>query len=272
MPESRPFLAGARPLTFAHRGGAALWPENTLLAFDGALRLGCRYLETDVHRTRDGQLVAFHDARLERTTNGNGLIRDASLAELERLDAGYRFTPDGRSYPWRGQGLTVPLLSRVFELDPEVRVNVELKQSGVGLPRALWELIERRGLHDRILVASADAALGDEFRRLSFGRVATSACVREAVAFWLAVRARAWRFTKPRYEALQVPVTHEGLTVVTPAFVRAAHARGLQVHVWTVDDPDEMRRLLALGVDGLMSDRPDLLMSVVRDRPSARGS
>lgn len=265
MVAPRAFLSGDTPLAFAHRGGAALWPENTLEAFRGAIGLGCPYLETDVHRTRDGHLVIFHDARLERTTNGAGLVRDCSLAELRRLDAGYRFSPDGRTHPWRGQGLTIPLLTEAFDLDPNVRINVEMKQAGVGLPRALWELIEQHTLHDRILVASADVALGEELRAIARGRVATSASVREALAFWAAVRTGMWRFVKMRYDALQVPTQQSGLTVVTDAFVRAAHARGVQVHVWTVDAPDEMRRLLALGVDGLMSDRPDLLMKVVRE-------
>src|SRR5215208_4261700 len=101
------YLDGPRPLAFAHRGGARLWPENTLVAFRGAIELGITHLETDVHRTRDGEIVVFHDARLERTTNGRGLIRDHTLAELEKLDAGYHFTPDGKSHPFRNRGVKI---------------------------------------------------------------------------------------------------------------------------------------------------------------------
>ncbi len=266
MPRPRPFLDGPRPLCFAHRGGAALWPENTLPALRGAVELGCSYLETDVHLTRDGHLVVFHDARLERTTNGYGFLRDFTLSELERLDAGYWYSPDGKSRPWRGKGARIPLLSDVFALDPKLRVNVEMKQSGVGLPRALWDFIEEHGIHDRILVASAEAPLGRELRELARGRVATSACAREVTELWAAARVGLDRLVPVHYDALQVPPCYYALEVVTPRFMRAAHARGLQVHVWTIDDPDEMRRLLALGVDGLMSDRPDVLLDVVAGR------
>lgn len=257
------FFDGARPLAFAHRGGSALWPENTCEAFRGAIELGIGHLETDVHLSRDGELVVMHDARLERTTNGSGLVGDHSYAELARLDAGHRFSPDGRSFPFRGKGVRVPRLRDVFDLSPSVRVNVEMKGGRGRMPRALLDFVETCGLAERILVASADYALGREFRRLAKGRVATSASTREVLAFWLAARAGATALLPIGYDALQVPPTHAGLTVVTEAFVRAAHSRALQVHVWTIDDPPEMQRLVALDVDGIMTDRPDLLLDVL---------
>jgi glycerophosphoryl diester phosphodiesterase len=265
MPHQKPYLDSARPLCFAHRGGAALWPENTLLALRGAVELGVSYLETDVHLTRDGHLVVFHDQRLERTTDGYGFIRDFSLSELQELDAGFRFSPDGKTRPWRGKGLRIPLLSEVFEIAPHVRLNVEMKQSKVGLPRALWRFIEEHEVHDRILVAAAEAGLAREFRMFSRGRVATSASALEVIEFWSAARVGLGRVVPLHYDALQVPPSYHGLEVVTERFVRTAHARGLQVHVWTIDEPAEMRRLLALGVDGLMSDRPDRLLEVMRE-------
>ncbi|MFO0566997.1 MAG: glycerophosphodiester phosphodiesterase [Polyangiaceae bacterium] len=264
MSSPRVFLSGPRPLAFAHRGGAALWPENTLPALEGAIALGFTHLETDVHVTRDGVLVVFHDDRLERTTNGYGFLRDHTFAELERLDAGYWFSTDGRTRPFRGKGLSIPTLSRVFALDPSVRLNVEMKQSGVGLPRRLWEFIESEGLHDRILVAAAEHGLGAEFRTLARGAVATGASAREVLEFWSSVKLGLSRQVPVRYDALQVPVVYRGLRVVDRRFVRAAHARGLHVHVWTIDDPSEMRELAWLGVDGIMSDRPDLLRAALR--------
>ncbi|MCC6898879.1 MAG: glycerophosphodiester phosphodiesterase [Polyangiaceae bacterium] len=263
MAQHKPYLDGARPLCFAHRGGAALWPENTLVALRGAIELGVTHLETDVHLTRDGELVVFHDARLERTTDGYGPIRDFTLSELQELDAGFRFSPDGKTRPWRGKGLRIPRLSEAFELDPRVKLNVEMKQSGVGLPRALWELIEQRSLHDRILVAAAELGLGREFRKLARGRVATSASALEVAELWAAGRVGVGRWVPVDYDALQVPPSQYGLEVVTEQFVELAHARGLHVHVWTIDDPNEMRRLRALGVDGLMSDRPDVLLETM---------
>jgi len=260
----RPFLQGPRPLAFAHRGGSLLWPENTMVAFGGAVEMGYRYLETDLHATRDGALVLIHDDTLERTTDGSGFVWHHTLAELKHFDAGYHFSPDGgRTYPYRGQGVTVPTLEEVLDTLPDVRVNFEIKQQEPPVVGAVVDFIERKGVQDRVLVASFRDRVVKEFRSASGGAVATSAAQGEALRFWLASRLRLERLLRVRYDALQVPARHGSLTVVDRRFVAAAHRRGLHVHVWTVDEPAEMRRLLALGVDGLMSDRPDLLREVV---------
>jgi glycerophosphoryl diester phosphodiesterase len=253
----RPFLDADRPLCFAHRGGAKLWPENTLAAFEASLELGNFFVETDVHMTRDGVLVAHHDERVEATTNGAGCIADMRFAELARLDAGYHFTDQAGSYPFRGRGAKIPALSEIFALSNKMRVNIEIKAPGRAIVRALWEFVERHSLMDRVLVASHDDRQVRRFRRYSSERVATSASKREAQAFWLATRFGLDRVLPVAFDALQVPHCYGGLTIVDRNFVRAAHRRGLQVHVWTVDDVDEMRALLDLGVDGVMSDRPD---------------
>jgi glycerophosphoryl diester phosphodiesterase len=268
-----PALRGPLPLTFAHRGGAGLWPENTLEAFRGAIELGCSHLETDLRVTRDGAIVIMHDARLERTTDGTGHVSERTLAELERLDAGYRFSPDGKSFPRRGQGLRIPTLDELVALAPGVCFNVEIKErGGFDLPRLLLAFIERRGLADRIIVAAEKHELGRDFRRLSRGRIPTSASRRECLQFWLASRARLTAFLPLPYQALQIPVRVGNATIVTPQLLDAAHRDGLAVHVWTIDDPLEMHRLLDLGVDGLMSDYPDRLRSVVLGRSGLSAS
>ena len=265
-----PALSGPLPLTFAHRGGAGLWPENTLEAFRGAIELGCSHLETDVRMTRDGELVVFHDESLERTTDGHGRVAAHTLAQLRRLDAGYRFSPDGKSFPRRGQGLVIPTLAEVVALSPSVRFNVEIKERGpFDLPRALLAFIERHGLADRIVVAAERHELMREFRRLGQGRIATSASRRECLHFWLASRLGLTGFLRLPYQALQIPVRAGNLTVVTPALLDAAHREGIAVHVWTIDERAEMLRLLDLGVDGLMSDHPDRLRQVVLERSRA---
>jgi glycerophosphoryl diester phosphodiesterase len=260
-----------RPIAFAHRGGSALWPENTLLAFRGAIELGIRELETDVHLSRDGKVVVFHDRRLERTTDGFGLLQNFDWAELRKLDAGYRFSPDGKTFPWRGKGVRIPLFEELAELDPEVRFNVELKARGAGLERAFLALIERKKLCDRVRVAAADHRIVTEFRALAGRRVRTSASAREVLSFWLAVKARATRLLPIAYDALQVPPRQGRLRVIDRAFVERAHARGIEVHAWTIDEPAEMHRLLALGVDGLMSDRPDVLLRELAESQSKIG-
>lgn len=260
---SFPFVAPAGPLAFAHRGGAACWPENTLSAFRGALAVGCNYLETDLRTSRDGHIVVFHDEWLERTTNGRGRVSEHTLAELKQLDAGYHFSPDGQGFPARGQGVTIPTFEELVELSSEARFNVEIKQAEPPLVEALWSFIERRGLHERVLVAAEYDPLVQAFRRVSHGRVATSAGRDECLKFWLASRLGAERWLDIGYQALQIPVSVKRLRFLTPRLLGAAHRRGLHVHVWTINDSDEMHALVAMGVDGIMSDYPARLVEAV---------
>jgi len=251
-----------RVLAFAHRGGAKLWPENTLLAFEKAYALGCRYLETDVRASRDGQLVAFHDATLERTTNGHGPVAERTLEQLLGLDAGYGFQDAAGKHSFRGQGITIPTLRELLESLPQAHFNIEIKPRDLQVAQALWDLIEQLGVHGRVLVAAAQTVLVRHFRQISRGRVPTSAGRREVASFWAKSRLGR-RSESPPYQALQVPPAYGPLRVVTRHFVESAHRAGVQVHVWTVDCEETMRQLVALGVDGLMSDRPDRLISVV---------
>ncbi|HGG57504.1 MAG TPA: glycerophosphodiester phosphodiesterase [Nannocystis exedens] len=262
----RPYFDMPRPYGFAHRGGAAVAPENTIFAFKRAVEAGFHHLETDVHLTRDGELVTVHDPTVERTTDGVGLVRTFTLAELRRLDAGYRFTVDGSTFPYRGMGIRIPTLAQVLEIDPKVRVNIEIKERDPTALRAVWGFIQHHRAFDRVLVASEHASVVAAFRELSRGRVATSAGSAEILRFWLATRLRLGPRKRPAFDALQVPARHGPLTVVDAAFLRNAHRHGLDVHVWTIDDETEMRRLLALGVDALMSDYPERLADVLKDR------
>ena len=260
-------LNGRRPLTFAHRGGAGLWPENTIEAFRAAVALGCSHLETDLRLSKDGEIVLFHDQRLERTTNGEGAVSELTLAELKQLDAGYRFSPDGGTYPQRGKGFVIPTFAELVAEAEAVSFNVEIKERGhPDLPAALWAFIQRHNLQDRVIVAAEKHPLVRDFRRLSSRRVATAASRRECLKFWLASRLGLARALDIRYQALQIPVEVNDFRFLTPRLLEAARRRGVAVHVWTIDDPAEMHRLLESGVDGLMSDFPDRLISVVRQR------
>jgi len=263
-------LSGHRPLTFAHRGGAGLWPENTLEAFRGAIALGCSHLETDLRLSRDGQIVLFHDPTLERTTDGIGDVSSHTLDQLRRLDAGYRFSPHGRGFPRRGQGLQIPTFAELVAAAPAgVSFNVEIKERGhPDLPEALWEFVQRHEIADRIVVAAEHHSLLESFRELSEERIATSATKRECLKFWLASGLGLSSGLAIRYQALQIPVSVSGWRFLTPRLLQAAHRLGIAVHVWTIDEPAEMTRLLDLGVDGIMSDYPDRLLEVVRTRNS----
>ena len=220
------------------------------------------------HRVKNNLQTVAALLRLQarRTTNAEGPIWDRTLAELRELDAGYRFTRDGLAFPFRGQGVRIPTLEEVLELDPAARVNLEIKQAEPAMVEALWQRIRELGVEDRVLVASEDHRLVQAFRRVAGGAVATSAGKLEIFAFWLGSRAGLSRWLPIDYDALQVPVRFAGLEVVNARFVEAAHQNGLQVHVWTIDDVEQMRWLIELGVDGIMTDEPARLAELARAR------
>ncbi len=260
-------LDGDWPVNFAHRGASARAPENSLEAFRLAAEDGAGGLETDVHMTRDGHVVAIHDDTVDRTTDGSGLVREMTLAELQSLDAGYRFTPDGgATYPYRGLGVRVPELREVLREFPDLAVNVDIKEEQPGVEEAMLRVIEGADAADRVLVVSERTPVIGRFRELSGGRVRTGASRGESRLFYYLSALRQEGRLRPAYDALQVPVWHGNRELVTPRFLEAAHGVGVRVDVWTIDEPAEMRRLLDLGVDVVMTNRPGVLAGVLRKR------
>ncbi|MYS74352.1 glycerophosphodiester phosphodiesterase [Streptomyces sp. SID5926] len=248
-PIRHPYLDHPGPIAFAHRGGAADGLENTLRQFRRAVGAGYRYIETDVHATRDGKLVAFHDGTLDRVTDGAGRIADLPWENV-------RHARVAGEEP-------VPLFEELLETFPGVRWNVDVKAEPALEP--LLDLIGRHNAWDRICVGSFSEARVVRAQRLAGPRLATSYGTRGV----LGLRLRSWGVPFPlRHSAVaaQVPETQSGVPVVDHRFLRAAHARGLQVHVWTVNDADRMHRLLDLGVDGIMTDHIDTLRKVMEDR------
>jgi glycerophosphoryl diester phosphodiesterase len=251
-----------RVLVIAHRGGAGLWPENTLYGFEHAAALGVDVIETDVHATRDGELVIFHDDGVGRTTDGSGKVSSFTLAELKRLDAAYRFSPDGgRTFPLRGSGVNVPTLREVFTALPHMRFNIEPKQTVPSITAPLCRMIREYGMTERVLVASFSGAALEEFRR-ECPEVATSAATGEVASFLTLQRAGLAASYSPVIQALQVPEYVGGLHLLTRDFVESAHGRNLRVHAWTVNAEGDMRRLIELGVDGIITDYPDRLLKL----------
>ena len=255
------------PAAFAHRGASHRAPENTLEAFRAAIESGAAGLEMDVHMTRDGRIVVVHDATVDRTTDGCGAVREMTLAEIRDLDAGHRFSPNGgSSYPYRGRDLRVPTLEEVFREFPEAVVNVEMKEARPGIERAVLSVIEEAGAEGRTLVASGKHQVIERFRRAAGSAIPTAASRREVRTFYFLSRLRLEGLLRPSYDALQIPVSYRGVRLVTPRFVKAAHGRGVRVDVWTIDDPSQMRSLLGLGVDAVMTNRSETLVGVLEER------
>lgn len=243
-----PFLEHDGPLAFAHRGGAGDWPENSLEAFSRAVELGFDYVETDAHVTSDGVVVAFHDDSLDRVTDRAGLVSELTWAEVSQA---------------RIDGIApIPLLEDILTTWPNLRVNIDAKHDEVVEPLAA--LLRRTQTLDRVCIGSFSDGRLDRFRTL-FGSAVCTSMGPKGVA-----RMRAASFGVgrkiPEGNCLQVP-THAGkVPLVDGRFIRRAHRAGLPVHVWTIDDMDEMHRLLGLGVDGIMTDRPAVLRSVMESR------
>lgn len=259
-----PYLAPPRPRLFAHRGASAHFPENTLPAFAAAMAAGIDYLEMDVRATRDGVIVVHHDPTLLRQCGVDRPLSDLTFEELRCLDGGWGFTPDhGRTFPWRGQGITIPTLGEVLTACPQARCNIEIKQAEPVIETAVLEVIHAAGARDRVLLAAEQDVIMQRLRPLC-GAIPTGFSIGETVAFfdWLASGGRD-AYTPPGV-ALQIPVHWHGRTLVTPVTLAAAHVQGVEVHVWTVNEPDEMARLRHLGVDGLMSDYPERLLAAMR--------
>lgn len=245
MKDLHPYLRHDGILAFAHRGGALEAPENTMKAFQYAVDLGYAYVETDTYATRDGVLLAFHDDRLDRVTDRKGVIADLDYETI-------RSARIGGSEP-------IPLLEELLTTWPALKINIDPKHDGAVEP--LIALLKRLKALDRVCIGSfSDKRIARV--RDAFGlAVCTSMGPKEVARFWLAKR----RIPVGRFGAncAQIPVRQSGVTLVDDAAVRAAKRLGLQIHVWTIDDEAEMRRLIALGVDGIMTDRPSLLRRVI---------
>jgi glycerophosphoryl diester phosphodiesterase len=260
-----PFFAGERTLAIAHQGGRGLWPENTLLAFERALDLGVDVLEMDLRGTTDGHIVVHHDPSVERTTEGAGLVRELTLDEIRKLDAGYRFaveTDAVAAHPYRGQGLVVPTLLEVLGRFPESRLNLEMKEFDPDLARALCVILRNNGFADRALVASFDHEPMAAFRD-ACPEIATSATLREGLAFYQLDRFRLGSLFRSPALAFQFPEYFGEIHVVRPRFLEAARSFNVRVQVWTVNDEKDLARMLAMGVDGIVTDYPDRLLRLM---------
>ena len=254
-------LSLERLTAIAHRGGATLRPENTVAAFDHALTFGVDAIECDVHLSRDGEVVVIHDPTLDRTTDHSGPVRSLTADELSRVDAAYRFRPDA-DYPFRGRGWGVPRLRELLERYPETPFIIEVKGADPEVGRRMIEVVRDARAADRVIVGGFDHAVLCAVRALA-GDLITSASGLEARS----ALTRSYFALSPKrtgFRLFQMPFRLRGRQTLRRPFVRAARRGGFPVQAWIVDKPDEMRQLIAWGVTGIISDRPDLAVDVIK--------
>lgn len=264
--EPRPeqgFFADGEPVIIAHRGGKGLAPENTLEAMRTGIEAGAHLIEFDLRATRDLGLVAMHDETVDRTTDGTGAVSDLTLAEILALDAGYRFSADGgRTFPFRDAGIRVPTLEEILAAFPGQRLLIDLKETDREIVAQVAEVIADHWAAHEVLLTSFHDETNRAWRELmpeaprGTGEDAT-------LLFYIFHRSRLMPFYRPHADALQVPEFSGRIRVLTPGFVRDAHAKNMRVYVWTIDEPAEMRRFLAMGVDGIITGYPDRLAEVL---------
>ena len=278
-----PFIKGKKPLVMAHRGDSINIPENSLQAYQDAYDLKVDVIETDLRMTKDENIIFFHDARVDRTTNGKGFVKSFSLHQLKKLDQGFNFKGYGElegSYPFRGKGLQIQSLEENLTRFPDARFNLDIKDNDPKAAEVLAKKLKELDAEDRVMVGSFHDRIIKHFRELS--AVPTSAAPLEVLKFRRKIRKwlkdnKNFKITEESrleqdivigeslpYFALQIPErffffkTFDG-----PEFIKVSHMLDIAIHVWTINDPGDMFRLLDWGVDGIFSDNPRLLQEIV---------
>lgn len=267
-PESAYYRDIQPPLVIAHQGGDGVWPGDTMFAFEQAVEIGVDVLEMDAHITKDGRIVLMHDEEVDRTTDGTGLIEDLTLEELKQLDAAYDWSNDNaKTFPYRGQGIQVPTLDELFQKFPQMRYVIEIKLTETPIAKPLCELIREHGMQDKVMIASFHDEAMQNFRQ-TCPEVATSAARGEVTSFVILGKVFLSGLIVPEYESIQPPydpAESKNIAIMTKRFIREAHAKNLAVEPWTVNDPELMRQYIEWGVDGIMTDRPDLMIEVMQE-------
>ena len=262
-------MSAGGPQVFAHRGGCALGPENTIAAFDLGRDAGADGFELDVRLSADGVVVVCHDPTLERTTGASGPVGALSAAELARVDAGFHFADPSGMFPFRERGVGVPALRDVLDRYRDMLLIIEMKDDSAAMGRAVADLVREHGAVDRVCAAGYGQQALDAARAALPG-MATSASLEEAR--WAVYRSLArWPVRAAAYQAFQVPETAGRIRIVSPRFIRHVHQAGRRLQVWTIDEEADMQRLLTWGVDGLISNRPGIAVRV-RDAFLAAGA
>jgi glycerophosphoryl diester phosphodiesterase len=267
---SKPFFNGDSTFVIAHRGGAELAPENTLVAFEKAQSLGVDVIEFDVRMTKDGHLVVIHDETVNRTTNGEGVVDEITLTELKQLDAAHTFQDIRGRYIYRGQGVEMPTVEEVFSQFGDMRFNIEIKEAPQNktypdIELKLWELIQKFNMEDNVLISSFSDATIRKFNEHAHGSVAISASKQEAQRFVFYHKLFLNRLYRPSADALQLPNELGIVGLSNDRLIKGAKKLNMHIQYWTINKEQEMRKLIDKGVGGIITDRPDLLIRVIHE-------
>jgi len=255
------------PWIIAHGGAKLLFPENTFIAFDSSVAMGVDMLEMDVRLTRDSQLVCLHNETIDETSNGKGKAIRYSLLVLKQLNFGKKFKDLNGKYPYKNKHVRIPSLEQVLVKYPQMPLTIELKDKGKNgrkAARYLKYLLNKYKRSDDVIVASFDQATLDYFRSIIGNKVRTSAARKEVESFVYKSKFFLSKFHQPKAQYLQLPVSASGIDLSSASIISKAHKKGYNIHYWTVNDTTEMRRLINLKVDGIITDRPDLLIKIVK--------
>ncbi|RDW16630.1 glycerophosphodiester phosphodiesterase [Oceanobacillus chungangensis] len=261
-----------KPLVIAHGGGNDLAPSNTLAAFTNAYALGVDVIEFDIHMTEDGHLVSIHDPTVDRTTNGTGRVNEMKLAEIQSLDAAANFQNLDGEYSYRGKGVYIPTVNDIFAIinDPDMLYTIEIKDSNDpklyrDMCQSLWSVIQDYGLEENVIIASFDQEIVDMVTDVSGGKALVSGGRQEITKFVVFHKLFLNGLYKQNVHALQIPTEDSNINLQDRKLIRGAEHRGMDVHYWTINDKETMQELINLGADGIMTDRPDLLIDLLKD-------
>ena len=272
-PQKRPekaVLDYDQPIVLAHRGGCGIAPENSMAAFSNSAELGVQGFEIDIRLTKDEEILVFHDEYLDRTTDGAGRVAEMTLEELREYDLGYHFIDSEGKHSYRGKGEKVVLLKELFEEFPHMYINIDIKDSpetyeGSLIPSKLWRLIESLDVQDRVVVTSFHDEQIDRFNLYAQNRVAIGAGENEVRKAYTAFNSQFGHLYRPRADVFQIPVRSSMFRLDSPRFISFLMNLNIPVHYWTIDEPEEMRALIAAGAKGIITDRPDIAIPLIEE-------
>lgn len=269
--EKREYFNSNRPLVMAHQGGKALAPESTMEAFEKAAHLDVDVIDFDVHLTKDGNLMAIHDPTVDRTTDGTGKVKDMTAKEIQQLDAGAHFQAVDGSYPYQGKGVSIPTVGEVFDAFPDMKWNIEIKDTNEpdqykAAAVKLWELITEYELEEKVVIASFDQEIIEMVLNVSNGNALTAGGKSEVAQFVVLHKLFLNGAYRTDIDAIEIPIEQYGINLVDRKLIDGAHEQGIDVHYWTINEEKTMHALLDAGADGILTDRPDVLLDVLYER------